>query len=235
MNRYLSYLACICILSCQSKKNHSALATSTNPDTLTSVTLQHKQSIDTLLNSDDYLILGHKPANIKIVKDTEVDQYPSYTVLTQYRSDFILGENTVLDSVQVFRKYQPKTTFKAYPAEVYTGPLANPDFSTNPDAKAFITRIKEACANGINFAGHYTLVSWGCGTACQSSVVVDRITGRIFDGCVTALGSQFKKDSNLIIKNIGALDTDTNLIQVCASCGEVSHDIWTGTAFETVE
>ena len=235
MNRLLLVLACIFLLSCQSKKNQSAPNTSMIQDTLTNTQQEQDTKIDTLLNSESYLILGHKPTKIKVVKDTEADQFPTFKVLNQYRSDVILGEDVTDDWIQIYRKYHPKTTFKEYPATVYNGPLADPDFSTNPDAKVFIPRIKDACANGINFAGHYTLVLWGCGTACQSGVVVDRITGRIFDGYISSVGSEFKKDSNMIIKNIGAIDPDTNLIEVCASCGEVSHNIWTGTTFKTVE
>ncbi|MBI4479763.1 MAG: hypothetical protein HY651_07040 [Acidobacteria bacterium] len=33
---------------------------------------------------------------------------------------------------------------------------------------------------GPNFAGHYFVITWGCGTGCLGIVVVDAITGRIF-------------------------------------------------------
>ena len=37
----------------------------------------------------------------------------------------------------------------------------------------------------------------------------------------------------LVIKNIGAIDPKTNLIEVCSYC-EVKHEIWTGSSFEKV-
>ena len=131
-----------------------------------------------------------------------------------------------------YEKYNPASSFQDYAVEIYKGKLASPDFSTNPDSKRFRTRIINACNEGINFAGHFTLVIWGCGTACQNSVIIDRKTGHIYDGFITSRGAEFRKDSKMIIMNIGALDKETNLIELCASCGELSHEIWTGKEFE---
>ena len=64
--------------------------------------------------------------------------------------------------------------------ERFEGVPAQVDFSTNPDMLRFVTRITEGAKEGPNFAGHYTLISWGCGTECQSGVVVDAQTGAIY-------------------------------------------------------
>jgi hypothetical protein len=180
------------------------------------------------------LILGDKLAKVKVVAENEIDNFPSFKIMVGYRNDVIIGENIDYDNLKIYRKYQPQTSFQDFPTDIYKGKLADPDFSTNPEAKRFITRIKNECTNGINFAGQYTLVTWGCGSTCQSGVVVDRKTGRIFGGYGTALGSEFRKDSKMIIKNVGAIDTTTNLIEVCAYC-VVNHEIWTGTEFKEVE
>jgi hypothetical protein len=34
---------------------------------------------------------------------------------------------------------------------------------------------------GPNFAGHYIVVQWGCGTSCVMMVIVDALTGKIYD------------------------------------------------------
>lgn len=226
MIRLISYLTCFFILSCQSQtdKTESSIAE----------VLQEKNKLDTLLNTNDYLILGDKSAKVKVVNENEVNNFPNFEILIEYRNDVIIGENIHSDNLKIYRKYRPKKTFEDYPADFYSGELAYPDFSTNPEAKRFITRIKNECANGINFAGHYTLVTWGCGSPCQSGVIVDRKTGKIYNGFSTSLGSEFKKDSKMIIRNVGAIDTTTNLIEVCAYC-EVSHEIWTGTEFIEIE
>ena len=46
--------------------------------------------------------------------------------------------------------------------------------------RMFRTAIRDAAAKGPNFAGHYTIAEWGCGSGCVSSVVVDAITGKVF-------------------------------------------------------
>jgi hypothetical protein len=222
------------MLSCQSHKDNSEKRELQTSDSTKPDTQQTENQTYTLLDTDGYLILGNKLAKVKIVNENEVDNFPTFEILIRYRNDIIIGENIDYDNVTIYKRYQPQTSFKDYPADIYEGKLADPDFSTNPDAKRFITRIKNECANGINFAGQYTLVTWGCGSPCQSGVVVNRKTGKIFGGYATALGSEFKKDSKMIIRNVGAIDTTTNLIEVCAYC-DVNHEIWTGTTFKEVE
>jgi hypothetical protein len=43
----------------------------------------------------------------------------------------------------------------------------------------FRTALSRAAAGGPNFAGHFTVVTWGCGTACQVTAVVDAVTGAL--------------------------------------------------------
>lgn len=234
MKRILPYLTCFLILSCQSNNENTEKEELNISDSAMTEIQQTESQIDTLLNTVDYLILGDKLAKVKVVRENEVDNFPSFEILIGYRNDVIIGENIEYDNVKIYKKYQPKTSFKDYPVDIYEGKLADPDFSTDPDSKRFITRIKNECANGINFAGQYTLVTWGCGSPCQSGVIVDRKTGEIFGGYGTSLGSEFRKNSKLIIRNVGAIDTTTYLIEVCAYC-HVNHEVWTGTEFKEVE
>lgn len=196
--------------------------------------LKKQTQIDTLLNTSDYLVLGDGPAEIKVVKTNEAEHQSDYNELATYGDDVILGKNIDYMDVEIYRKYHPISTFEDYEVPVYEGALAEPDFSSNPSVKDFSDRIKEGCEEGINFAGHYTLIYWGCGTACQSGVIVDRKTGKIYDGFVTSLGSEFQKDSKMIIMNVGALDKDTNLIEV-SSYGEVTQEVWTDSSFNKIE
>ena len=71
-----------------------------------------------------------------------------------------------------------------------------------PDAKRFITRISEAYKDGPNFAGHYTVATWGCGSGCQNSAVIDNETGEIIDfGIESSYGLDFNLDSKILITN----------------------------------
>jgi ankyrin repeat protein len=82
---------------------------------------------------------------------------------------------------------------------VYKGVPAPVDLHSNPKAFSYRTRLRAGARNGPDFAGHYTAVSWGCGSNCQSTVIVDALTGRVYDGIVTDRGTDFQLNSKLII------------------------------------
>jgi hypothetical protein len=42
--------------------------------------------------------------------------------------------------------------------------------------------IRNGAASDVEFAGHYTVPRWGCGTDCNVFVIVDSISGRVYDG-----------------------------------------------------
>ena len=66
-------------------------------------------------------------------------------------------------------------------SKVYRGPVRFPDFRKRDRAfSEFRTRIREGMRDGTNFAGHYAIVSWGCGTECVDYVIGDVATGRVF-------------------------------------------------------
>ena len=64
---------------------------------------------------------------------------------------------------------------------IYRGIPAAPKLVTE-DQKMFRARIRAAAKAKVEFAGHYTIPSWGCGTGCNDYVVADSITGAIYDG-----------------------------------------------------
>lgn len=86
--------------------------------------------------------------------------------------------------------------------EQFTGKPALPDSKSAPDVKKFTSRIREGARQGPNFSGHFTIVDWGCGTECQSFVIVDAKTGAIYSPPFTSSwGLLYKQDSNLLIVN----------------------------------
>ncbi len=57
-----------------------------------------------------------------------------------------------------------------------------PDFSGEQAEFGFLrTRITEAMLQGPNFAGHYTVITVGCGTQCTIGFVADNKTGEVYD------------------------------------------------------
>lgn len=70
--------------------------------------------------------------------------------------------------------------FTAYPATIEMTKAKAIDFKKNPEARTFRTRLTEGLRGGVNFAGHYVVVGWGCGTGCISGAIVDGRTGNVF-------------------------------------------------------
>jgi hypothetical protein len=70
--------------------------------------------------------------------------------------------------------------FAAYPAPLYSGPLAGPNFRISPASFwRFRTVIREGARRGVNFAGHYSIITIGCGTDCNTTTLVDDQSGAI--------------------------------------------------------
>ena len=81
---------------------------------------------------------------------------------------------------------------------------ARVNLSSNRLAREYRTALRLGAATGPNFAGHYTVVDWGCGSSCNECAVVDARTGKVFsddrmNGAKT--GYAYRRDSNLFIVN----------------------------------
>jgi hypothetical protein len=83
--------------------------------------------------------------------------------------------------------------FEDYPVtEIFNGIPAAPVLLT-ADQRLFRTRIREGVAKGTgvlrdgkeqpgpNFAGHYIVVAWACGSPCGMMAIVDAQTGKVYD------------------------------------------------------
>lgn len=94
---------------------------------------------------------------------------------------------------------QPR--FADYPAKVtYSGKPAPVDLASHRDARRFRTRLRRGAARGPNFAGAYTVVTWGCGTACQMIAVVAARNGKVaFAPGAASAGVTFRRGSRLLV------------------------------------
>jgi len=70
--------------------------------------------------------------------------------------------------------------FDKYPSRILHLKPAVPQLRT-PLAQEHRTAIRNGAKHGPNFAGHYTVVDWGCGTSCGIYVIVDARTGTIYE------------------------------------------------------
>lgn len=69
--------------------------------------------------------------------------------------------------------------FEDFPA-VLAPPARNaPVVLATAEARRYRTRLREAAAQPPNFAGHYVLATWGCGTDCLMGAAVNTRSGRV--------------------------------------------------------
>jgi len=75
--------------------------------------------------------------------------------------------------------------FSDYPVQqIYQGKPAAPILSK--DQRWYRTVIHEGARSKVQFAGHYTVPVFGCGTGCAGFYLVDSITGKVHDGFTVA-------------------------------------------------
>jgi hypothetical protein len=91
-----------------------------------------------------------------------------------------------------FDSYRVRTAFESKPAPV--------NLASAKAARHFRTVLRKGAKNGPNFADHFTVVTWGCGTLCQHHAIVDARTGRVHILPIgTGYGVAFRRDSRLLV------------------------------------
>ncbi len=74
-------------------------------------------------------------------------------------------------------------SFDRYPAPATAPaprkPAAAPRLTSN-EARLYRTVIRDEFAQPANFAGHYRVAIWGCGTDCRNFAIVDKNTGATY-------------------------------------------------------
>src|SRR5882672_10672632 len=79
------------------------------------------------------------------------------------------------------REGPPRPRFGDYPVKnIYHGEPVPPVITK--EFRFFRTMIRRGARSHVEFAGHYTVPSWGCGTECIGFVVVDSVSGKVYDG-----------------------------------------------------
>jgi len=69
--------------------------------------------------------------------------------------------------------------FGDYPAGApYTGRNAAPVLATQ-EVRRFRTMIRNGAREKPNFASHFIVASWGCGTDCELGAIIDARSGRV--------------------------------------------------------
>ena len=63
--------------------------------------------------------------------------------------------------------------------QIFHGTPAVPVLSK--DQRIFRTRIRKGAKSPVEFAGHFTVPRFGCGTGCTSFYFVDSVNGKVYD------------------------------------------------------
>gem|GEM_PF-5436932 len=75
---------------------------------------------------------------------------------------------------------QKKLNFTDYPVRSkFSGKSACVNLASAKGAKYYRTRLREAAKGGANFAGHYAIGVWGCGSPCLMAGMIDLKTGDV--------------------------------------------------------
>lgn len=135
-------------------------------------------------------------------------------------------------------------TFTQYAVRVENIRNVKVNLKSHKNANMFRTNLRNAAKEGVNFAGHFILTGWGCGTNCGDYAVIDARNGRVFfPDQLGGIGIGFcelpdntepvvyKANSRLLILSGfkgGDLEKDN------APCG-VYYLEWTGTAFRQIK
>ena len=135
-------------------------------------------------------------------------------VLAQWNDVTIMPQELQDPKAPRFEDYAVASHFNGRPATV--------DLGSHREANLWRTRLREGAEDGPNFAGHFTIVTWGCGTDCIAIAIVDARNGHVYmpkvlrslsavnihDAIVDDDVLRFKRDSRLIVA-IGMPNEDT--------------------------
>jgi hypothetical protein len=106
---------------------------------------------------------------------------------------------------------QRKIEFKDYPVtNIFKGKPGAVGLNSDPQARMYRTQLRTQTKEGANFAGHYHLCEWGCGTECEAFAIVDCANGKVHFSKELPFvswakwrdekfGLEFRKDSRLLI------------------------------------
>jgi hypothetical protein len=142
-------------------------------------------------------------------------------------------------STPLYRDFPAADDFRGKPAAVA--------LAGNRDARQFRTVLTAGAAKGPNFAGHFTIVGWGCGSACLTWAIVDAASGKVYFDQVARVVSAANVGENLVEPGVnGEFDVlrfrrDSDLLVVLGAPGEdeqrdgVNFYRWDGNALQLLD
>ncbi len=104
-----------------------------------------------------------------------------------------------LAGASVAQKKEPR--FDDFPvAGRSSGKPSRLNLSSHAQARMFRTMLRDVAKKGANFAGHYAIGYWGCGTECLRIGIVNLRTGQAYvSPFYASVGVAYRADSRLLI------------------------------------
>jgi hypothetical protein len=117
----------------------------------------------------------------------------------------LLSMAQVVKKAPSFGDFAVKSVWTARPVPV--------DLKHNAEARQFRTMLRQGAAKGPNFAGHYTIVGWGCGSSCLNWAIVDAKNGYVFFAPGARIVAADHVDSDSDSDRSAGLDVDYNALR----------------------
>lgn len=143
-----------------------------------------------------------------------------------------------------FASAQNIPSFARYKVKVGSKSSKQPNLASHENARMYRTNLRNAAKTGVNYAGHFVIATWGCGTGCTSSALIDARTGKVFfPDILQGVGAGFcelpdnsetlayQPDSRLLILS-GFKGNARNGAN--GNCG-IYYLEWTGTTFRQIK
>ncbi len=121
--------------------------------------------------------------------------------------------------------------YKLSNSDIYQARPAPVKLSSYPNADNFKTALTKGAKNGPNFAGHYTIVSVGCGEQCQDNWLIDARDGKIYDRFPSKLGTKYQLDSSMLVVNPPNSNETNSLV---TSDVKTVYQVWEDDRFRVV-
>jgi hypothetical protein len=144
-----------------------------------------------------------------------------------------------------------------YPvAEFFKGTPAAPILAT-PEERRYRTRIREGVSlgrgvwtgswkdakekPGPNFAGHYFVIRWGCGSDCLMMALVDAETGKVYPPPMSGVGTELYVPMDIMSEREVDFRLDSSLMILRNACREARRECgvycfnWKGNHFDLVK
>ena len=144
-------------------------------------------------------------------------------------------------------KYDAKNPprFEDFPVtEIWKQPSAALKL-TNKSERMFRTQLTNAAKESADFAGHFAMAGWGCGSVCSAAALIDLKTGDVFQpplatpngigwdrwimcpGSFEGTGNEFQVESRLMIVRCGLNYSELLQKNIPDTC----YFLWEGNGF----